>query len=96
MKMVPVLAKSYTVAKDAKSITFVLKQGIEFADGTVFNAQAVKANLDRADNKANGLKRYSLFSMISGVKVLSTYKVEVDLSAPFGAIIQFQPTKSPR
>lgn len=86
MKMVPVLAKSYTVAKDAKSITFVLKQGIKFADGTAFNAQAVKTNLDRVDNKANGLKRYSLFSMISGVKVLSTYKVEVDLSAPFGAI----------
>jgi len=86
MKMVPVLAESYTVAPDAKSITFVLKQGIKFDDGTPFNAQAVKVNLDRASNPTNHLKRYSLFSMISGVKVLGDYKVEVDLSSPFGAI----------
>ncbi|MCL6452051.1 MAG: glutathione ABC transporter substrate-binding protein GsiB [Alicyclobacillus sp.] len=86
MKIVPVLAQSYTVAPDAKSITFTLRQGIKFADGTPFNAEAVKVNLDRAKDPNSHLKRYSLFSMISQVKVLGDYKVEVDLNQPFGAI----------
>lgn len=86
MKMIPVLAKSYKVSSDAKTITFTLRQGIKFADGTPFNAQAVKINLDRAKDPNSHLKRYSLFSMISQVKVLGDYQVEVDLKYPFGAI----------
>jgi peptide/nickel transport system substrate-binding protein len=48
----PWLAESWTIAKDGKSITFKLRKGIKFHDGTPFNAEAVKYNLE-AVLKAN-------------------------------------------
>ncbi len=42
----PELATSWDVAPDGKSITFKLRQGVKFHDGTDFNADAVKFNYD--------------------------------------------------
>ena len=43
----PGLAESWEISPDAKEYTFKLKQGVKFHDGTPFNAEAVKFNLDR-------------------------------------------------
>ena len=43
----PWLATGWKVAKDLRSITFTLRKGVKFHDGTDFNAEAVKWNLDR-------------------------------------------------
>jgi peptide/nickel transport system substrate-binding protein len=48
----PWLAESWNIAKDGKSITLKLRKGIKFHDGTPFNAEAVKYNLE-AVLKAN-------------------------------------------
>jgi peptide/nickel transport system substrate-binding protein len=42
----PLLAESWDIPKDNSSITFHLRKGIKFTDGTDFNAQAVKWNFD--------------------------------------------------
>jgi peptide/nickel transport system substrate-binding protein len=42
----PGLATAYEVAPDGKSITFTLRKGVKFHDGSDFNAQAVKWNLE--------------------------------------------------
>ena len=42
----PLLAESWEVAPDHKSITFKLQKGARFHDGTTFTAQAVKWNFD--------------------------------------------------
>jgi ABC-type transport system substrate-binding protein len=42
----PVLAESWVIAPDRKSITFNLRHGVKFHDGTDFNAAAVKFNFD--------------------------------------------------
>jgi len=60
MKLIPVLAESYTVSNDGLVYTVKLKHDIKFHDGTDFNAEAVKANFDRVTNPDNKLKRYGL------------------------------------
>jgi len=42
----PNLASGWQVTPDSKTFTFKLRKGVKFHDGTDFNAQAVKYNLD--------------------------------------------------
>jgi len=43
----PLLATKWELSSDSSSYTFHLRKGVKFHDGTPFNAQAVKWNLDR-------------------------------------------------
>ena len=57
MKLTNVLAESYQASPDGLTYTIKLRSGIKFQDGTDFNAEAVKVNLDRASNPDNHLKQ---------------------------------------
>ena len=87
MKLIPVLAESYQANDSATEFTFKLRGGIAFHDGTPFDAEAVKVNLERVSNPANHLKRTSLFSMIDHVDVIDDSTVRVVLKTPFGAFV---------
>jgi len=53
--VIPVLAASMpTVSADGKTYTFTLRTGVNFSDGTPFNAAAVKFNYDRWKNFTKG------------------------------------------
>src|SRR5579884_1446267 len=55
----PVLATSWTVSPDGRTYTFKLRQGVKFQDGTEFNADAVRANIDRwLDPEVRNPSRY--------------------------------------
>lgn len=49
-QIVPALAESWEVSDDRKSYTFHLRKGVKFHDGTPWNAEAAKFNLDRMTN----------------------------------------------
>lgn len=87
MKVIPVLAESYTANDTATEFTIKLKTGIKFHDGTDFNAEAVKVNLDRLADQTQKLKRNSLFSMIEKNEVVDASTIKVTLKNPFGAFI---------
>ncbi|EFE93717.1 glutathione ABC transporter substrate-binding protein GsiB [Serratia odorifera] len=87
MKLVNVLADSYQASADGLSYTIKLRSGIKFHDGSEFNAEAVKANLDRASNPDSLLKRYNLFKMIDKTEVVDPTTVKIVLKAPFSAFI---------
>lgn len=87
MKRQNVLAESYTASDDGLTYTFKLRQGGKFHDGTDFNAESVKVNLDRASNPDNHIKRYNLFKMIAKTEVIDPYQVKVTLKTPFTAFI---------
>jgi len=87
MKMVPVLAESYTASKDGLVYTVKLKTGIKFHDNTPFNAEAVKATFDRVTNPDNKLKRYNLYKNIAKTEALDATTVRFTLKEPFSPFI---------
>lgn len=87
MKIKPVLAESYQVSDDGLVYTFKLHPKITFQDGTLFDANAVKVNLDRASNPESHLKRSNLFTDIKSTQVVDPLTVKVTLTQPFSAFI---------
>jgi peptide/nickel transport system substrate-binding protein len=70
----PMLATSYTIAKDGKSITFKLRQGVKFHDGTDFNAEAVKFNFDQII-----APKSTILPGVTSVDVVDNYTVRFTL-----------------
>ncbi|KGT89561.1 glutathione ABC transporter substrate-binding protein [Erwinia typographi] len=87
MKLVNVLAESVDASKDGLTYTIKLRNGVKFQDGSDFNAEAVKVNLDRASNPDNHLKRYNLFKSIATTEVIDPSTVKITLKQPFSAFI---------
>jgi peptide/nickel transport system substrate-binding protein len=72
---IPWLATDWKIAKDLKSITFTLRKGVKFHDGTDFNAEAVKWNLDRYRTSNN-----TELKNVESVEVLDPSTVKLNLS----------------
>lgn len=87
MNVIPKLAEEWEASEDAMEFTFKLREGVEFHDGSIFNAEAVKINIDRLADPNNNLKRHSMVSMVDEVIVVDEYEVKVILKEPFGAMI---------
>lgn len=85
LNIVPLLAESYTFNKEATQFTFKLRKGIKFHDGTPFNAQAVKVNIERM--MTGKYKRSSLMKPVRELKILDDYTVQFNLKEPFGAFL---------
>jgi glutathione transport system substrate-binding protein len=85
MKLVPLLAERFEANGDATEYTFHLRRGVKFHDGTDFDAEAVKVNIERLANPENRLSRRSLVSMVDRVEVVDAATVKVLLKEPFGA-----------
>lgn len=73
--LVPWLATEWTVSISSMSMTIKLREGVKFHDGTNFNAEAVKFNLDRFRES----KRSEL-ALVSSVEVVDEYTVRAHLS----------------
>jgi peptide/nickel transport system substrate-binding protein len=85
-KTVPALAKSWTVAKDGKSIIVLLRQGVKFSDGAPFDADDVVFTYKvYLDEKVHSSQRDLL--IVGGqpmrVEKLSPYKLRFSFVAPY-------------
>ena len=87
MKVIPVLAESYTANDSATEFTIKLRKGVKFQDGTDFNAAAAKVNIDRLSDQTQKLKRNSLFNMVSKTDIVDGYTIKITLKSSFGAMI---------
>ena len=80
----PWLAQSWDVSPDAKSFTFKLRNDVTFQDGTPFNAQAVKWNLDRVvDPNYKAGSALAQLTGYTGTDVLDDYTARVNFKDPF-------------
>lgn len=84
LAFVPGLATEWAVSANGLVYTFTLRQGVTFHDGTAFNAEAVRINLERMlAPETNSAKAAQLLGPLVGVNVISDFQVELILSEPF-------------
>src|SRR5947199_3736871 len=67
--IIPDLAHSWEIAKDGKTYTFHLRQGVQFHDGAELTAEDVKATFDRIAKPPQGISipRSVLFKAVSEI-----------------------------
>jgi peptide/nickel transport system substrate-binding protein len=76
----PGLASSWKYAPGGKSVTFTIRPGLKFSDGTPLDANAVKESLERGLTQANSTEAAQL-AVISGITVQSPTKLVINLNA---------------
>jgi peptide/nickel transport system substrate-binding protein len=75
MQTTPLLATGYKNDPSTKTITLTLRKGIKFHDGTDFNAEAVKWNLDQCKSE-----KIAAAQKIKSVDVIDDYTVRVNFT----------------
>jgi ABC-type transport system substrate-binding protein len=87
-EIVPDLAESWSGSEDGRTWTFKLRKGVNFSDGTPFNAEAVKFNLDRIVSPELGSPNRSQLGDIVEVKVVDPATVEIITKNPAPTLIE--------
>jgi peptide/nickel transport system substrate-binding protein len=82
---VPGLATAYEVAPDGKSITFTLRKGVKFHDGSDFDANAAKWNLEIS--KKSRLAGTESWVSLPSVDVVDDYTVRINLKVYTNTLI---------
>jgi peptide/nickel transport system substrate-binding protein len=78
-KFHPMLAESWETSPDGKTITFRLRRDVKFTDGTPFNAEAVKFNLERLLDPKTVSQTKDMLKDLQSVHVVDPYTVRVNL-----------------
>ncbi|MGB4182572.1 MAG: ABC transporter substrate-binding protein [Dethiobacteria bacterium] len=90
----PGLATEWEISDDGLEYTFKLRQGVKFHDGTPFDADAVKFNIDRQidpehpyhDTGEFGYADFT-FGMVEEVVVVDAETVKIILNEPFAPFL---------
>jgi peptide/nickel transport system substrate-binding protein len=82
----PLLAESIEPGNEPQTFIIKLRQGISFTDGTPFNADAVKANIDWVLDTENAAPFRFLISRIQEVVVVDDYTVQINLDSDFAPL----------
>jgi len=77
-RIIPWLAESIDISTDGKTTTFHLLKGLKFQDGTPFNAEAVKFNLEKvvAANAASS----SVLKKVVSYEIVDDYTLKVNFA----------------
>ncbi len=86
-KLVPDLATSWSTSADGKTLTFHLRQGVTFQDGTPLDATAVKWNLDRLLDPKVRVPRRGQLTVIDSVDAVDATTVRLNLKQPSPALV---------
>ncbi len=86
LKFVPELATGWDWAADGLSLTLKLRQGVQFHDGTAFDAAAMVSNIQRYKTAAYSIRKAEM-AAISGAEVVDSHTLRITLSRPFAPLI---------
>lgn len=86
LEIIPQLATGWTWSDDGKVLTMDLREGVTFHDGTPFDAEAVKANIERSKTLPES-RRKSEVKSIEGVEVSGPLQVKISLASPDATLL---------
>lgn len=86
LSIVPQLATEWSWNDDATVLTFQLRDDVTFHDGTPFDAQAAKANLDRAMTLPDSLRKSELAS-VTNVEAIGNFTLEITVAEPDATLL---------
>ena len=85
----PDLAERWAVAQDGRSVTFFLRRGVQWSDGTPFGAADVKFNLERGafPTAPQATQNKAALAALDRVEVLDDYTVQAVLKRPSASFV---------
>jgi peptide/nickel transport system substrate-binding protein len=87
LQVVPDLATGWAFSSDSKSVTFTLRKGVKFDDGSVLTSADVKASLERALNPATGAAAASNIATVKSISTPNPQTVVLQLTHPDFSIL---------
>src|SRR5947209_17920837 len=84
--IIPWLAEKWETSSDGKTVTFHLRQGVKYHDGTAFDADSVKWNIDRYIQTKGSLRTADLGS-VDNVQVVDASTVKFNLKSAFAPLL---------
>jgi peptide/nickel transport system substrate-binding protein len=82
-ELAPQLATSWEFVDGETALEMELRDDVTFIDGTPFNAEAVKANIERAKTLETGTLKGQL-ARVESVEAVEEFKVRINLNGPGG------------
>lgn len=83
----PALAESWAVSDDGKTVTFQLRKDVKFHDGTDFDAEAAKFNLEQWAGKEE-FNFLGTARVIASIETPESHTLELELSEPYPPLLQ--------
>ncbi len=80
------LATAWEFSDDGSTLTFTLREGVVFHDGAPFDAEAVKANIDRARDPEVAAGTFVDLLAVESVDVIDSATVQLTLKSPGAAL----------
>ena len=88
-KVVPLLARSWTVSPDGLSYTFALQEGVTFHDGEPMTSADVKFSFDRARAPTSTNAQKQIFAPIDAIETPDPRTVVIRLKQASGNFVYF-------
>jgi peptide/nickel transport system substrate-binding protein len=89
----PALARAWEISDDGRRYTFHLRRDVRFHDGTAFDSQAVKFNLERMRDAEHPFYHTGPFPLafffdpIEAVEVIDPHTLTLHLTVPFAPLL---------
>jgi peptide/nickel transport system substrate-binding protein len=83
----PMLADSWETSDDGKRLTLHLHPDVKFQDGTDFDAEAVKWNIERRLDPEVGSAQRKQLAVIDSVEAVDKHTVAINLKNPFPPLL---------
>ena len=79
----PALAERWEISKDGKSYTFYIRENVMFSDGTVCDANAIKANFDAIIENMERHTWLEMMNLLEEVAVVDDLTLKITLSSAY-------------